>query len=444
MGMAAILSGAGSGINEARMARVAEETALRDHQIKIAQLRATVDDNTQKARAAAIKDAKDRLTNQVGDLGARVSEAFELLAKAAPGSMPTDPVNVMTKAREAISRMVELQNQQLGPGALSDQEFQDLFAGKVKSSFQTLEQNAQAAAAEKIAAMEAVAGRPLSEDERQAVGVGAKVEKMRSQDAAGQPVELTALLGPDGRVMKVISAGPITQPQTIIDQRGQDVFDAEVGKKLAALATGGEKAAQKLASVNRIGQLLEAYEAAGADTGALSNLAVQLGNFLNDAGLKDLAKNLGVGADRTAIGQALQGATRQLIGGLIGTDEGAILPANLFTEADREVVLSTVPQITDTPQGFRIKALVYKKVAERTQQIADRIWQLRSSGKSTNEIFAQISREFSDPSRGMFTPEEVEQINTAPKGPRATESRVIDYNDLVKAQQGQQGTKVAR
>lgn len=145
MGIAAIMSGAGSGINDARMARVAEETALRDHQIKLAQLRATVDDNTQKARAAAIKDEKDRLTNTVNDLAARSSEAFELLAKSADGEMLADPANVISRGRETISRLVALKNQELGPGALSDDEFQQLFLGKVKKYVATPEQAGAAA-----------------------------------------------------------------------------------------------------------------------------------------------------------------------------------------------------------------------------------------------------------------------------------------------------------
>lgn len=391
-----------------------------------------------------IKETKEDITKRIEDLATYESDVLtKLVLSVDPAQFGEAATEAHKQAQEGIADLVDSYNQQFGRKVFSATEFTTMFDAKVKQPLtQAMQQrqkenDAKTEVAGKVATFEAAVGRYATPEEKFAIGAGAQFKTFRDTDPEGNPIEIAAMVGPTGEVLREISRGPIQNTGTNIEiGKGEGEFEKFLGTRLGKMVESGGKAHAKLESIGRVMQLLEQFEAAGGDTGALSALAVQAGNVLNSIGLGDFAKRIGVGRDETEFGQALQGATRQLIGGLIGTDEGAILPANLFTEADREVVMSTVPQISDLGGGFRLKALAYQKVADRAAQIGERVLELQAEGNSVADISKQIAKEFGKNSKiSMFTPEELAAIMAAPKAVdgAAGGARVITYQELLDA-----------
>lgn len=171
---------------------------------------------------------------------------------------------------------------------------------------------------------------------------------------------------------------------TINDSRETE-FEKAVGKaggeRVAGIFESADKAQGMLANVDRMGQLADQWEQSGNPFGpgvdTMTGTAALAETFGIDPASLGLPENPGVG-------QALDSLSNELTLGKIGGENG--MPANNFSEADRKFVQSTVPRLSDTEQGFRLKLETARRGAQRSLE-KEQMWlEYDDAGKSYNDF----------------------------------------------------------
>jgi len=214
---------------------------------------------------------------------------------------------------------------------------------------------------------------------------------------------------------KVIPAAGQT---IIVGGKGNDKLDEIYATQIGGLLEAGDKAGQRIAASRQISELVGELNAAGGDTNALAGLKATAGSLLEGIGRKDWADKF-FGNNTTDMYSAIDGLTKELMGGMIGNGPDAILPNSGFSNADREYMAKILASITDTPGAFEIKLSALRKVAERAQAYAARVSGLVNDepGKYTlGQVLSIARKEFSvDPNskESAFTPEERKRIDAA-------------------------------
>lgn len=178
-----------------------------------------------------------------------------------------------------------------------------------------------------------------------------------------------------------------------IDQRGQDAFDTRRGNNAADLLdrtiTAGGKGAETVGKYQNIEAL---FSRLNFKTGPAAEYAASFGALLEQANIDP--KLFGISKGDVDTLNALNGMTNSLINGLIGTGPDALIPANTFSEKDREIVLSTVPRIGDTPDAFKMKLAIGKRAAELAVEKSRRLdrhlqeAQAKNGKVTANDVYA--------------------------------------------------------
>lgn len=187
--------------------------------------------------------------------------------------------------------------------------------------------------------------------------------------------------------------------RTNVNLPGTDKFAEGLGKGLADTAQGtleaGSKAAQTVSRLGVLSNLADRIE-----TGPLTGALATMGGIAQQLGV-DIGV-FGIDPNMPANAQALNGLSNMLIGGLIGTGPEALLPANMFTEKDRELILSTVPQLSDTPGAFQIKLKWAQAMAQYSVEKSTALQQALTNARrdpdvSEYEAYLQFLAEWEDP-----------------------------------------------
>lgn len=130
-----------------------------------------------------------------------------------------------------------------------------------------------------------------------------------------------------------------------------------------------EEEQKAYASINRYAVLKPLADK--LKTGATLPTTVKVGSIAK-AMLGDNAELvlslLGLKPDDVPNAQAFNSIANQSISGLIGTGANALLPANNFTEKDRELILSVVPQLGDDPKAVALKIELANKANQLVVQ----------------------------------------------------------------------------
>ena len=197
---------------------------------------------------------------------------------------------------------------------------------------------------------------------------------------------------------------------------GDEEFSKAEGKRAADVLQSGSKANERLIALTRVGSVYDQLTAAGGFTGPLAPIKAQLGALFEGMGHKDWADRL-LGDKVVDLTQALDGLSKEMLGGLIGTGPDAIMPANNFSEADRDYLNKIIATTKDTPGAFQIKLMAIQKVAERSQARSERLSELiYDQGMLPTKALAQVDKEFrADPKAppSAFTPDEQAKIDAA-------------------------------
>jgi hypothetical protein len=203
-------------------------------------------------------------------------------------------------------------------------------------------------------------------------------------------------------------------PQTVVnmENRMETEYGREAGKGIAKIhnerVDAATKADAQLAGLEAMAPLVEAWEAAGGSQGALASLQAQGSSALQSIGIDPTT--LGLPAD-AGPAQAIEALQKRLA--IMNIGQGG-MPANNFSEADRDFIQGMQGGLADTANGMRAKMFVANKLAARTREAADYVLEGQAEGKNGQEIergWRQFVRE-----NPIFTPDDkkaLAQMTTA-------------------------------
>lgn len=136
------------------------------------------------------------------------------------------------------------------------------------------------------------------------------------------------------------------------------------GGEIGGIAANANTSRATLDQLATVQALRSSLQTAGTDVSSLAPVKAKIGALAQGLGI-DLSGITGNAQDPTGAFQALQAVTNRLALGNIGTGKDGAIPANNFTEADRNFVVAMSPQIADTPDGFQAKVVILQRVAQR-------------------------------------------------------------------------------
>ena len=183
------------------------------------------------------------------------------------------------------------------------------------------------------------------------------------QNYAFTPEQMAAL--PES-VRQMIGPGGIT-----IDQRQEGSFGSTVGKgqgeNFNETLKTGTKAQDTLTRLGRIENLL-----AGVETGSFAGAKASIGKIAKSFGLDDqTVASLGIDPNLPVTADTLKALVNPMIGQMIGTGPGAVIPANTFSEQDRKALEAVLPNITNLPGANKLAISMLRKMALRQQERAN-------------------------------------------------------------------------
>jgi hypothetical protein len=127
---------------------------------------------------------------------------------------------------------------------------------------------------------------------------------------------------------------------------------AGASKQVAEIYEGGRKSYSTLAKLDALGQMFKSFDSQGR----LDPTLATVGSWAESLGIDPAL--LGIDPNLPASADALNAAITSLTTGMIGPGG---FPANQFTEADREFILSTFPQLGDLPGAVDLKLEVLRR-----------------------------------------------------------------------------------
>jgi hypothetical protein len=185
-------------------------------------------------------------------------------------------------------------------------------------------------------------------------------------DAEGNAIEQTAVLMPDNTVR--MEGEPTLKPKPAgmvsISMAGEKEFSKKYGGKQGDIATDIEGMADKahgaLQTTNAMIDYARRWKASGGQLGKLANAQIFASGLMQSLGMTP--QSLGLPKD-AGPGEALKAISNNLVLSKIGGEGG--MPANNFSNADREFIEKTKPQVVDTPSGFVLKLMLERASANR-------------------------------------------------------------------------------
>lgn len=199
---------------------------------------------------------------------------------------------------------------------------------------------------------------------------GFKIGDTRSYVQGNQ--KITEQYTPEG--WKVLGQGAAfaPPPQVNVNTKTESAFGQAFGKgegeAASALANDvGNAAASQLQQLDALKQSVTELQAAGGDTGAMANLSLKATKIAQGLGIDPatlgLPANAGPAETINAISNRLAMEARNPAG-------GAGMPGAM-SDADRNFLKDTVPNLGDTPQGIAMKIDIAQKGAARKAEMAE-------------------------------------------------------------------------
>lgn len=137
------------------------------------------------------------------------------------------------------------------------------------------------------------------------------------------------------------------------------------GGEIGGIASAGNTARATMDQLATVQALRQALQQTGNDVSALAPIKQKIGAYAQALSLDPNALPGFANGDAAGLYQALGAVTNRLALSNIGTGKEGAIPANNFSEADRNFVVAMSPQLNDTPEGFQAKVLIQQKVAQR-------------------------------------------------------------------------------
>lgn len=169
-----------------------------------------------------------------------------------------------------------------------------------------------------------------------------------------------------------------------IDQKAETAEAGAAGKaageRRAAMFAAANKATDNLANLTRVQTLLDQV-----DQGKLQPQRMTISAWAKSLGVNDdFAKSLGLDPSKVGDAQALQAMTNELVLGKIGAGG---LPANNFSDADRQFLTDTLPKLGNDPRANKILIEAARRVQNANLQRALDYQQWKSDPANKNRSF---------------------------------------------------------
>lgn len=198
-----------------------------------------------------------------------------------------------------------------------------------------------------------------------------------------------------GELKQIGSTGSTTNVNLPGTDATADAFGRKVGEDIYTTLQSGTKAQQTLGKLNSIQKIAAGMK---QGTGPLTPGMATMGGVLQQLGLDPQIFGIDKALPTTV--QALEGLTNSLLAGLIGTGPEAILPANTFTEKDREVVRSIIATTSDLPGAFDLKLRVMQAAqqaaADRAEMLRNEMFSPENEGKSLLVVWQKAERKWNE------------------------------------------------
>ena len=191
----------------------------------------------------------------------------------------------------------------------------------------------------------------------------------------------TALLPADVEAQRArLAAAGRAQTSLTVDQRAEGeegkAYGKEMGQQAAAVHTEANQARTSLSRLQQFEALSQGFQ-----TGKLAPAQTTVGGWAQALGL-DPTK-IGVPANAAINGEALRSINNSLTLSLIGSGG---MPANNFSNTDRQFISEIVPSLSNTPGANAIIAFGMRKAAERTVEKEDMWLAARERGQSYGQF----------------------------------------------------------
>lgn len=167
------------------------------------------------------------------------------------------------------------------------------------------------------------------------------------------------------------------EPKNIAAANAEEKIGDWVGESYAEMQKTGMSAGQTLARLDRLEALSKQI-----DTGRLAGAKKAISEY---------AQALGVDVEGLDEMQAFQALTNQVALEMRNPSGGAGMPGAM-SDADREFLLRTVPNLQNTPGGNKLIIDYARKVAQRNQQVAARAREYkRRTGRMDEGFFDELA-----------------------------------------------------
>lgn len=199
----------------------------------------------------------------------------------------------------------------------------------------------------------------------------------------------------------------------------------EQGKDAAGVYKEADAARNQLVSTQQLRQLVGEWNSSGGSQGQLAPLQAKITSYAQAVGIDP--KSLGLPAD-AGPSQAIDAIMKKMALGNIGSNSGG-LPANNFSEADRDFIVDIQPSLKDTPAGMQAKLSMVEKMAQRSVQKETMFNQMDEQGKSYSD-FRRAWAKYTE-QNPLLSDDEKKQIRSISGAKPSPGGRgVIDFNDL--------------
>jgi hypothetical protein len=193
----------------------------------------------------------------------------------------------------------------------------------------------------------------------------------------------------DNRPYQVGPANKLVNPppenRINIDQRAPNEFEKEYGQGMGKRALGVVEAGDKAANDYQQIQLLKGL-LSGVQTGKLTPTGATMGAWLQSFGI-DPAK-LGIDPKLPASAEAATSLVNRFAMSNIGAASGGI-PANNFSEADRDFIMRLVPSLANRPEANQILIAAAERKAQVEMEHANAWADAREKGTSYEKFERQ-------------------------------------------------------
>ena len=219
----------------------------------------------------------------------------------------------------------------------------------------------------------------------------------------GQTGNSTLMGGPGGDQLQAPAGGmgkmliaPNKNPPGVGESEYAKGMGGAFAKEHSTMIESGNASADQLGYLQQLNGLREMVNQAGGDVNAAAPLKARA------LALAD-AMGLDLGKDRDTLGalQAIDAVSKRLVVKNIGSGG---MPANNFSEADRQFITQMEQGLSDSGLGWQLKSMLSEKVLRRKMEVGDKITELYQGGAGPADIQKAVS---AIKSRPLFAAEDI-------------------------------------